>query len=322
MYKKKKDPSAEKKSTKKKEASEPVEPQAKKEEDMKEVEESLFSDVELPKRRNETPEEEEIGLIEAERPKKQEKRPFTISESASRPEMRQIVIRFNPRIMERAAYIGAIVILLLLVIYFATTSGSSPLDEEAASPTDNTPSEEKEPATTPSNPYLRDEQQATPEEENEEETMAEESKPADGERDQSDEELTPEQIENEVPLNGNVSITITGVQTETTPYGGKVKSVSFIVDNGDEPFVPKIKIYVYDEDTKTDRLLMPTTKVFDTLGSGKRLIADVKISGASFSEDQVETEKTVLIKLFDEGEKTGFANDRLLEKAETTTLIK
>ncbi len=317
MYSKKKDSAKTKKMAKKKEESQDAE-QKTREEDLKEVEESLFSDVELPKKRKEAAEEGEVGLIEKERPKKQEKKSFSISESAAQPETRQIVIRFNPRIMERAAYIGAIAILLIIVIYFATTSGSAPADKEMIGQATDHLLDEEEPAASPARTPTQEEQPAIPEPE---ETQTEESELAEGGRDRPDEELTAEEIENEVPLTGDVTITITDVETQTTSYGGKVKSVSFIVDNGDEPFIPKVKIYVYDEETKTVRLQAPTIKIFDELGSGKRLIADVKLSGALFSEDQVGTEKTVLIKLFDEGEKAGFANDRLLGKAETTARI-
>lgn len=303
MYSKKKKG---KKTSKKKEG-EPKKPG----EEIKEVEESLFSDVEIPKKRTPNQEhEEEIGLIEKERSKKPVHRSFSVSESAPEPETRQIVIRFNPRILERIVYISIIVILLLLVSYFfSTTTGTMPVSDDMISSAVEQPSDvDDEP--TPKKTVKKIKQ---------EEPKKDDSSTED--KDKSAGELTSKEVENEVPLSGDVSISITGVQTQTTTYGGKVKSISFIVDNGDDPFIPKVKIYVYDGDSKTDRLQAPTIKVFSKLDSGKRLIADVKLSGALFTEEDIETEKTVLLKLFDEGEKSGYANDRLLAKVETTITI-
>lgn len=300
MYNKKKKG---KKTSQKKEAG-PKKP----EEEIKDVEESLFSDVELPKKRaSEQEHEEEIGLIEKERSTKASKRSFSVSESAPEPETRQIVIRFNPRILERIVYISIIVILFLFVIYFATTSGAAPINDDTnGSAVGQSSDADDEPKKTV--------KETKPEEPEEDDSPAEDQGGSDG-------KLTPDEVEREVPLTGDVSISITGVQTQMTTYGGKVKSISFIIDNGDEPFIPKVKIYVYDEKSKTDRLQAPTIKVFSELGSGKRLIADVKLSGATFTEEDVGREKTVLVKLFDEGERPNYADDRLLAKVETTITI-
>jgi hypothetical protein len=261
-----------------------------------ELEENLFSDVE-PKHPSKEHGGPEVGLLEKPKHAPKEKS-----------------LSIAPHTVERVIYISIICLLVIFFFfnpfykYYPWSSCSATEDVVAG---DDVGVEEKEDEDETTDD---DEEGDTATEEEEDETTD------DDEEDDADEEEEGDEPEVEVKadLSGEVKVQITGTKTQKKEWGGKVTEVSFILDNEAEEFIPKLKVAIVDEDTGVYRQ-SPKIRVYDTLSPGKRIIGTIDTTKFSFQD--ITTPKTIIFKVYDEGDEPNYAKDKFITEVEQEVMI-
>jgi len=323
--------------------------------EIEEIEKSLFSDsgkvenigllnkgAKPKKQRTPEPAEESIGL----KPVKEEKEESPAYEEPEEPLFcdiddkpdeelthRQLTFSFNKTTAERLI-VGTLILLFLFFFFYNPFHDNFPWNQpgygQATAMLDTEDEVEEEPELLEDDDsYV--EKVADPVETTAEETSEE---PAVDEEEEEEEE-TPEVIGEEVKEEetepqptttpetiaaGTVSLEVEDVETKKTSYGGKVTLISFKITNKKRNFVPKIKAYVYDEETRGERMYSPNIQAYEELRVGKLMRANIETQNALFND--LTTEKTVLLRLYDEGDDPSSDEDVLLTTAQKTIMIK
>ncbi|MDP7141575.1 MAG: hypothetical protein QF362_01135 [Candidatus Woesearchaeota archaeon] len=207
----------------------------------------------------------------------------------SKKEKGEIVIRLKPikldaRTVERAVFVGIILFLASLLIFKpAFIFFDNPLDTNvsgAVTKSDETNTAAAASETTEDSEQLSPTTATTtvvtePEEEEEEEVV----------------DTTPK-------LTGKIKLIIGTIDTVKKEVGGKITSVGFVVDNQKSAFVPEVKIYIYDADSRDIYKTKPreTFTAEDVLGAGKKLARVVPLL-AQFPS--ITGGKSVKLELYD-----------------------
>ena len=99
-------------------------------------------------------------------------------------------------------------------------------------------------------------------------------------------------------LTGKIKLIIGTIDTVKKEVGGKITSVGFVVDNQKSAFVPEVKIYIYDADSRDIYKTKPreTFTAEDVLGAGKKLARVVPLL-AQFPS--ITGGKSVKLELYD-----------------------
>lgn len=282
---------------------------------MDDVEEELFSDVRVNKQPDPR---KEVGLISRKERKHRDEDEETTPRHRSPEEdpdeePRQITIRVSPRAIERTVFILVILALAGLVVYnpfyqyLPWYDGGNQITGAAVAGdrADDTIRQEQDGSRNAAAAGKADTGKKGDEADTQDggDTPVpsdNESGSGAGDSNDSDEETTVS--------SGERTITIDDHKYAIKEWGVKMASVSFTIENHGEPFVPKVRAYVFDKETRQTYEQTPEIKVYAELGKDKRLKATIDVSKFSFQDK--ESEKTIRLKMYDEGEEAGFANDK------------
>ncbi|MBI2147258.1 hypothetical protein HYU19_02145 [Candidatus Woesearchaeota archaeon] len=285
--------------------------------DIEDVEDDLFSDIKI----NKTPDpNREVGLLSRKRNDDQEE-PHTRHDDAAEEEPRQITLRIAPHTIERTVFVCVILVLLALVAYnpfyayfpwnqgnqiTGAAIGTGGKDAAAQAAPENGASEKKVASAGKNNTADQEVQEG----ENKDNAPGANALDNDSGTDQN----------TNTDASAGRTITLDDYQYAKKEWGVKMVSISVTIENQGEPFKPKIRATVFDVDTRSTYEQTPAIKVYDVLGKGKRLKATIDLGKFSFND--VAKPKTIKIKLLDEGDETGYANDKTLQVIEKTFTVK
>jgi hypothetical protein len=278
------------------------------EEDIAEIEDSLFSDT--------GEEEPEVGLI---------KKSHAHSHASHahhggthRKELR-LSIPVPDRDMMIKAGIGLIALLLLISFFYNPFYCSFPWNKSQCSIAD-TEDEEDDVGDV----EVADDVDVTVGDEDEEEAESDvEELVEDVEPESSSGEEESDVVEGDadvdgdvVDLSGDITFDFTKLpDISVKEWGWEVEKIYFSVDNQKENFIPKVRVKVYEGSEKGTNLRADTVKVYPELAVGKKLISSIDFIAMIGSKG---ADALIIMELKDEGEETGLAEDTLLKKITKT----
>jgi len=234
----------------------------------------------------------------------------------TKKERKTVTVRYNPRTVERI--ISAIVLIVLLIFFFYNpfydmfpwNKDSDDIEvEEIAIEEEEETEVEEEVELVLGDEEEEEETEAEVEEEVEEEVVEEEEEETEV-NETSVNETTGTETEGTDAELGEVTFEIIDVKTEKTDWGWKIREVSFKVDNNRANFRPKVRVRSLAESVTGDQH-GDQVKVLPILAIGKSLTDSVDARSSFVSDIE---QAYIIVKLSDEGTKTGMAGDTSLKE--------
>ena len=265
--------------------------------DLDDIESGLFSDV--------------VASASSREKKEKEKRKANdLDEGDDEGEgQRKITITISPRTVERTIFVFIILVLLGFFFYnpfqqYFPWSGGNQITGAAVADTD-TGDDDSATDTSDKKGSAKETGDNDAKDDDEEDNDA--SDEGADNADESDDEDT-------LIVTGEVSFTIDDHEYDEKEWGIMMKAVSFTIENQAQAFTPKVRAYVFDEETRQTYEQAPEIKLYQELGTGKRLKATINVQKFTFANKA--SEKTIRLKLYDEGSEPGYAKDKHVKTVE------
>ncbi|MBI1970956.1 hypothetical protein HYS47_04365 [Candidatus Woesearchaeota archaeon] len=276
--------------------------------DLDDIESGLFSDV--------------VASASSKEKKEKEKRKANdIDEGGDgEEEHRRITITISPRTVERTIFVFIILVLLGFFFYNPfqqyfpwnggnQITGAAVADDNVGEDDDSTadtPTKEGNVKKTGNNDAKDDDEEDNNagDSDTNDDTSGESSDDADDDADDEDTLI----------VSGEVTFTIDDYEYDEKEWGIMMKTVSFTIENQAQAFTPKVRAYVFDEETRQTYEQAPEIKLYQELGTGKRLKATINAQKFTFANKA--SEKTIRLKLYDEGSEPGYAKDKHVKTVE------
>ncbi|MFC1768644.1 hypothetical protein ACFLZX_02675, partial [Nanoarchaeota archaeon] len=201
----------------------------------------------------------------------------------NKEEVKEIVFRYKPILIERIIYV-TIIIILIMILLFKSFSGCpfSCSDEKVVKVVVENDTDESD-----------DEPQNEPQDEPDDEP----DEPQDEPQDEPDDEP-----DNSPKGGGPITLTIDDVEFETDDHGNplKITSIDYIIDNNKEDLKPTLKVYFYDKDSDAElTALVRTSFTFSIpIRVGQKITGTLKTFD-SYYFDKSNKAETIKVELVD-----------------------
>lgn len=293
------------------------------EEDIADIEDSLFSDAE--------DKEPEVGLIKKSKPSSHASSPKHHKAHAHHGYTRRKELKLSIPVPDRGIIMkicaGLVLLILIIFFFYNPFYCMFPWNKDQCSTISADDAEEElevadEVNVTVGDDEAEEDEENTGEGDTEDETT--DSTDTDDEDTGSSDEDNLDDLDDTsvdedsdvIDLSGEVEFQLTKLpDISSKEWGWQVDKLYFSVDNQKEDFIPKLRVRIYEGSEQGSNLRSDDVKVYPELAVGKKLISSMEVIAMIGDADE---DALVIMELKDEGDEPGLAEDKLIKKITET----